>query len=246
MPTPVFDMYSPGVNENTESKVKNLVNAYTENTQQLQWLLANLDEKNVMRAKAVIADWIYAGNIKATQIDVTEAKIQAAQIETLEVGTNVTMGAGATISWANVSGKDNVVDKSLGYTYLQSDKIYSPTIEGGTITGVSLTAKDYLYIEANSYNEGLIFNSGFTQMYVKVNDPSGTLEIGPYVNVTSGLTVNSSAVLTQSIADARYSLTTHNHGNSYIKAVSQDVSIQYFSDHIEVNGGGGWKVIYFA
>ena len=69
MPTPIFQPYAPGVNETPEGKVKNLLNAYVENTQQLQWLLSHLDEKNVLKAKAVIADWIYANTIEATQIN---------------------------------------------------------------------------------------------------------------------------------------------------------------------------------
>jgi hypothetical protein len=70
-----------------------------------QWLMSHLDDKNVIRAKSVSADWVYAGNIQANQIDVANGKIQAAQIEELVVGGNVQMGPSATISWGNVTNQ---------------------------------------------------------------------------------------------------------------------------------------------
>ena len=96
MPTPIFQPYAPGINDTADGKIKGLYNAYIDTTQQLQWLLSHLDEKNVVRAKAVVADWVYAGNVKATQIDTTTAKIQSAQIETLVVGGNVQIGSAQT------------------------------------------------------------------------------------------------------------------------------------------------------
>jgi phage-related protein len=84
MPTPIFQPYVPGVKETLEQKVKNLLNAYTENMQQLQWLMSHLDEKNVVRAKSVIADWVYAGDITANQINVTGGKIQDSQIDSAD------------------------------------------------------------------------------------------------------------------------------------------------------------------
>jgi hypothetical protein len=231
-----------------EQKLKQLENAYVENTQSLQWLLANLDEKNVMRAKAVIADWVYAGNIKATQIDVSEAKIQVAQIEELEVGKNVTMGADATISWSQVSDTPTIptLPGYITSTKITSTTIESPTITGGSITGVTLTAQDYLYIDTSNINEGLYLNgTGGIQMYMRVWDPAGTIELGPYVRITSGLSVGGSAVSLNGHTHSGYALTNHSHPE-YVNASGQSIAIQYFSDHIEVNGGGGWKVIYFA
>ena len=47
------------------------------------------------------------GKIKATTLDCTNATVQG-----LEVGKNITMGANAVISWSQVTGTDNVANKS--------------------------------------------------------------------------------------------------------------------------------------
>jgi adhesin HecA-like repeat protein len=92
------------------------------------YLSGNLDEENVVRAQeAVIANVLAGtikadqidvtegkiqaaqiGTIKADQIDVTEGKIQAAQIEDLVVGGNVTMGPNATISWSKITDQPTI------------------------------------------------------------------------------------------------------------------------------------------
>jgi adhesin HecA-like repeat protein len=48
------------------------------------YLSGNLDEENVVRAQEAVIANVLAGTIKADQIDVTEGKIQAAQIGTIK------------------------------------------------------------------------------------------------------------------------------------------------------------------
>jgi hypothetical protein len=91
MPTPIFNIYSPGINETAESKIKSLLNAYTENTQQLQWLLSHLDEKNVLRAKRAIIAEIFAGTITTDQLIAGDVLIQNALIDSLSA-TKITAG----------------------------------------------------------------------------------------------------------------------------------------------------------
>lgn len=47
MPIPVFEPYSPGLNEDINSRIKNLSNAYIETTNYLSWILQHLDGTNV-------------------------------------------------------------------------------------------------------------------------------------------------------------------------------------------------------
>ncbi len=73
---------------------------------ELEYIInGNLDEGNVIRAKSVSSDWVYAGNIMTDQLIAGEAKISTALIENLVVGNNVTMGPEATISWLRVENK---------------------------------------------------------------------------------------------------------------------------------------------
>ncbi len=87
MPVPVFQPYVPGASETVENRIKNLTNAYYETTEQLLWLLSHLDEKNVLKAKSVIADWIYTNTITTDQLIAGTAKISLALIENIQAQT---------------------------------------------------------------------------------------------------------------------------------------------------------------
>jgi len=49
MSTPVFQPYTPGINDDVNSKIKGLTNAYADVVQQLQWVLQHLDSANVTK-----------------------------------------------------------------------------------------------------------------------------------------------------------------------------------------------------
>jgi|LSQX01.2.fsa_nt_gb hypothetical protein len=92
-----------------EGKLDALYDAYFVMRKYMTYYLSgNLDEENVVRAQEAVIANVLAGTIKADQIDVTEGKIQAAQIEDLIVGDNVIMGANATISWNQVTGTEQI------------------------------------------------------------------------------------------------------------------------------------------
>lgn len=107
------------------------------------YLSGNLDEENVVRAQEAVIANILAGTIKADQIDVTEGKIQAAQIENLVVGENVTMGPNATISWSKITDRPTIPSqytdaqaldawKNSGYaTWIDANGVYSGAFNGG-------------------------------------------------------------------------------------------------------------------
>lgn len=132
-----------------------------------------LDSENVLEAATVKADWIYAGNIKANQIDVTTGKITTAQIEDLTVGSNVTMGANATISWSQVTNQPSIptVPSYITSTKITSTTIESPTITGGTITGgtvrtaasgerLAMTSDGIISYDSSNYKEGIAIENG--------------------------------------------------------------------------------------
>lgn len=87
---------------NSAESLDDVINWLGQVSKTLNYLLYHLDENNVTRAQSVVADWVYAGNIQAAQIDVAMGKISTAQIEELIVGDNVIMGPNATISWGKV------------------------------------------------------------------------------------------------------------------------------------------------
>lgn len=81
-------------------------------------------------------DTITAKNIKAGTITAEEIKantITALQIDTttLVVGTNISMGANATIAWAKVTGTENVPDKA--YITNQLSAYVTSTLLGTTL-----------------------------------------------------------------------------------------------------------------
>ena len=91
-----YDFYVPQPNKDTDKMVEELYGAYISNTRKMDWLFSNLDSRNVIEAAMV----------KAENIETYSAKITTAQIETLTVGDNVIMGAGASISWSQISDGD--------------------------------------------------------------------------------------------------------------------------------------------
>jgi len=105
---PKFEFQVPKLSGNTNKDIKGLFNAYIDMSQQFQWLLTNLNETNVKRAKTVVADWVYAGNVTTDQLIAGEAKIDTALIDDLIVGSNVTMGEDAYISWGNVTDQPTI------------------------------------------------------------------------------------------------------------------------------------------
>lgn len=92
-----------------EGKLDALYDAYYMMRKWLNYAFSGvLDEGNVIRAQEANIANLLAGKITADQIDVTQGKIQAAQIEDLIVGDNVIMGANATISWNQVTGTEQI------------------------------------------------------------------------------------------------------------------------------------------
>jgi hypothetical protein len=88
-----------------------------------------------------VTPWKQAGKTTINGGQIETNTIGATSIKTSEliVGTNVTMGANAVISWGNVTSKPTIPNS----TYIDANGVYTGTISankitGGTITGVTL------------------------------------------------------------------------------------------------------------
>jgi len=136
----------------------------------------------------IAGDAIAANSISASKIKTDE----------LVVGTNVTMGDNAVISWANLTpesqvnltGADGVdgingingVDGVDGISpvlpsYITSTKITqttieSPTISGGTIDGVMIEAYDTLKVSSNIWNNGSSYGLQFGAVVAGYSAPA--------------------------------------------------------------------------
>jgi len=87
-----------------------------------------------IKAKSIDIDGsgTFLGTIRANQIDVSQGKITTAQIENLEVGTNVLMGENAYISWDKVTGTPSIPTKASDI----GAKPYDWQPSYGDITGI--------------------------------------------------------------------------------------------------------------
>lgn len=117
-------------------------------------------------------------SINGTYIDensITTPLIAAGAVVTSKIG------AGAvTANEINV-GALSAISADLG------------TVTAGTINGLDVfanqfTAENTVTVNTNNVNEGFILDAP-VDMYVKVNDPSGTLDVGPSVNIPGSLLV---------------------------------------------------------
>ncbi|MDR7856066.1 phage tail spike protein [Tissierella sp.] len=159
----------------------------------------------------------HIANLTITGGKIANATITTAKIEELIVGTNVTMGPNAYISWGNVNGKPNdlaylddipYVPGYIKSTYIDSTRIESPNIIGGTITGgriISDSTIDVttnanigknLYMNATTFDQGIFFNT-WDETSLTVLDPNGG------ILVRGGLEVSGAAYDSFETADGK-------------------------------------------
>ena len=111
-----------------------------------------VDTDGRIKAKSIDIDGsgTFLGTIRANQIDVSQGKITTAQIENLEVGTNVLMGENAYISWDKVTGTPSIPDASyittitkntVTTTYVNALNVHAGSVDAENITGTYITGK---------------------------------------------------------------------------------------------------------
>jgi hypothetical protein len=170
----------PQVGKDDETTIQNLYDTVIKLRKELEFIMYNLDEKNVLKAKSVIADWVYAGiveankittvnakitnaqidSLEANKITTVNAKIGTAQIETLTVGGNVAMGSNAYISWANVTSQPFIpsqyTDSAALAAWVASG--YKTYIDGNGIYTGTLTANQINAISGIALGAGASIN----------------------------------------------------------------------------------------
>lgn len=168
----------------------------------------------------------FIDKIKVEQLDATSAKIKAAQIESLVVGSNVTMGANATISWSNVTNQPYIptVPGYITATKITSTSIESPTISAGTLTGaiVQTAANGHRIMLSGTEFGG--FN-GLTRHGVVINSATAQV-INFYDNGTSA---GSISVIPSS--GKAINISTYNSGfkNDINILSDRDINLQAFN-----------------
>ncbi len=127
-------------------------------------------ETSTIHAASLVADQamldflnarqIVAGSVHAENIITTNAKITLAQIEKLEVGTNIFMKAGSSIAW-DISGETGVIPPTVNelglgtrLTNINSSGIYTGSITAGQITAGIIDAARIRIGADTSYEDG--------------------------------------------------------------------------------------------
>jgi hypothetical protein len=164
----------------------------------------------------------FIDQITTDQLVAGSAKISTAMIENLVVGSNVTMGSNAQISWGNVTDAPAIpqdasdigaLDNSYGsrLTKLTSTGIYTGTvsannIEGGTITGVTINVTtdanvgDNLYL-GGYYDDGIIKSIYFNN---QANISGGGGSFGGNVRVNADTFIVNSSYLSLDSSSFNY------------------------------------------
>lgn len=136
----------------------NTISTTTVLAQNLKVNSANIE--GTITADTVKSTWIYTGRITASQINAAYGKITTAQIENLIVGTNVTMGSNASISWNNVTNQPNIpkgtyIDANgiytgnISATQITTGSMSADRISGGTISGVTINVSTNVNVGKN-------------------------------------------------------------------------------------------------
>lgn len=98
------------------------------------------------------------------------------------------------------------------------------------------------------YSDDVYFYGGIYAVNQGINFSGATIDFdGATLTNFPGYAHNhDDRYFTETESDAKYALVGHDHGNTYVKT-SQNIKIQYFSDHMEISNDGGatWKVIYY-
>jgi len=91
-----------------------------------------------INATYIDANGVWTPSVYAENINTNNAKISTAQIETLEVGSNVLMGVNATISWNKVTEQPTIINENT-----------VTTITNNTIQTTSIVANNLRVYSAN-------------------------------------------------------------------------------------------------
>lgn len=99
------------------------------------------------------------------------------------------------------------------------------------------------------YADNVYFYGGIYAAGQQIDFSSATIDFdsATLTNFPGYTHTHDDRYFTETESDLRYATAGHDHGNAYVKT-SQNIKIQWFSDHIEVSADGGstWDVINFV
>jgi hypothetical protein len=123
------------------------------------------------------ANGIWTPKVYATNISALLGKITVAQIEQLEVGTNVTMGPNASISWSQVSSRPYIPSTAadvgaIPSTYIDAYGVFTPMVYASNLYGTAISGKTLENV--SGYTKSLIDSSG---VHLTNKNSGGTAQI---------------------------------------------------------------------
>ena len=206
--------------------IEELQDALAMISRELNYLLnGNLDDDNVR------ANTITAGSVFAENIDTTNAKIGAAQIDDLTVGTNVAIGTAEDSAGVTTIVGNTVTTSFVNALSITAGSVSANNISAGTITGSILqTAASGTRLVINTSGGGNIkyYDSSGTEKGSIYLDSSNLLLYGnTYVTVQGGSTASLNAPNT-------YMYNTSHFGGSSANVVQISSSS---ADYYDGNGG---------
>ncbi|MFD7523854.1 hypothetical protein [Paenibacillus chitinolyticus] len=133
-------------------------------------------------------------NIRTNQLVAGSAKISTALIEDLEVGSNVRMGAGASITWSQVTSQPNaaalggLMANSPILTHIDSKGVYTGVLSADQINAGKISAQ---FIDTTNLSAQRVYQKDYPGNYVKVGGQFGDLELyyngSKYFSIYNGL-----------------------------------------------------------
>ena len=193
-----------------------------------------LNGQNILTEDSLKIKGAYIDKINANQIDVLTGKITTAQIENLIVGTNVTMGSNAFISWNNVTNQPiipssyNQLSDIKPLTYIDGNGIYTGTLTANQINAVEVIASSLI----TKYNTTTVTNV-YKDTYggrMKIYDNNGYLNAVIGVESGAGDNIGGSLIL---FNDSPYD--TAPDYNSY-RRIELGISSSYNAGVINIRG----------
>ena len=141
MSVPVFQSYTPGVNDDINAKFKGLMNANIETTQQLQWILQHLDSSNV------------------TKLDTNRTTIRSQLGETVINGPLLVM---------KDKQPTPVIRLQMGYDPTSLDFIFNLMNAAGDVT-VNIDSSGNLTVERGTFKGSITIGTGDNVFKVDAN-----------------------------------------------------------------------------
>jgi hypothetical protein len=229
MSVPVFQSYTPGVNDDINAKFKGLMNAYIETTQQLQWILQHLDSSNV------------------TKLDTNRTTIRSQLGETVINGPLLVM---------KDKQPTPVIRLQMGYDPTSLDFIFNLMNAAGDVT-VNIDSSGNLTVERGTFKGSITIGTGDNVFKVDANGMylgDATFADAPFRVTMTGaatatnLTITGGTIRTAAAGNDRIELTgsglTSYNGSNQKEGVAIETGLYGFSQLVLYVAGvlkGGLK-----